>query len=826
MKRLFPLLLSLSLALSGCGTKSDYVFQTTHMQLGISKDGYVVEMSDKSSGKNYAATAALAKTPVLSLYRESDTTYFRPTSFSQTESENKYSVEFENGSVAEVIIEAKGDYLRMELAELSAREDINAVVWGPYNTTISGQIGETVCVVRDEIFSIGLQALDIKTIEGLPHLGDNAGGGFFLDPLPGQEVPEELKSQIGQEIAPINVNETGDLPEYVRMYRGSAAVKTPHGSELRLYSRDYRTGRDITNPHNGRTQYVQPVDVDYIGSSVALFGCLEAQTLDVIEKIELAEGLPHPIIDGVWLKRWEGQNQAYMLYEGNNFDQIMDYADACGFKLIHIGDFFKTWGHFEIGGGRFPGGTQEILALNKKANERGIRLGVHTLTMFTSPNDAYVSPVPSDSLCFSGSSELVKDISAIETEIEIKDPKYFAYPDQTRTIKIGKELIQYKEVTATAPYMLKGCIRGQFGTKVSAHKAGKEVDKLINNDYAGFYPDINLQEQYSERLAQVCKESGISLMDFDGYGGESPTGLGAYGAGKFIKQWYDGLDAYRITCGAGTFHYYWHIFTFMNWGEPWYDNLRESQVNYRLENQRYFKRNLIPGMLGWFKLETTYRPEDVEWIQARSAGFDAGYLIRIDEGVERSGFKDTHFALIKEWQKARRAGAFSEDQISRLQNPKAEFHLEKSEENAWKLYEVNLKNGFEHKFRLVQTGEPLLSKFTFENPYESQPVQFYCYIKPGDDKNASINNITLDINNYAPITIEGTFTPENKIYCDGTNIYVCDQFWNPSKTIALDAGQTWEKGGNEIKASCGFSSDKAPSVEFEFKSLSEPENVK
>ncbi len=51
-------------------------------------------------------------------------------------------------------------------------------------------------------------------------------------------------------------------------------------------------------------------------------------------------------------------------------------------------------------------------------------------------------------------------------------------------------------------------------------------------------------------------------MDFDGYphAAASPTGHEQYAAGLFIEEWYNNLDRYRLTCGAGTFHYYWHIY--------------------------------------------------------------------------------------------------------------------------------------------------------------------------------------------------------------------------------------------------------------------------
>ncbi|MFT3704703.1 MAG: hypothetical protein QM802_20225 [Agriterribacter sp.] len=100
--------------------------------------------------------------------------------------------------------------------------------------------------------------------------------------------------------------------------------------------------------------------------------------------------------------------------------------------------------------------------------------------------------------------------------------------------------------------------------------------------------------------------------------GDHLPGHGIRGPVRFIDLWYRSLNKEFSTCGAGTFHYYWHVFSFMNWGEPWYNALRQSQVNYRIENQRYFQRNDIPHMLGWFSMGADYRVEETEWIQARA----------------------------------------------------------------------------------------------------------------------------------------------------------------------------------------------------------------
>lgn len=802
-----------------CTSNNKTTFRTDFFEVKINPEGYLVEFSDPSR-HNFSPKEK--PSPLMTLYDDQTGQYYYPQRADYNAEQQVIQLEYPNGAIASVKVEEKGQYLKLTLESLENRDGIDAIAWGPFATNISQHIGETVGVVRDSLYAIGVQALNLYTTEGQPHLGDDAGGGFYVDPLPGQEVPDEYKDKIGQKIDPINVNETGDMPDFVRQWRGSAAAKTPYGSDIQFFARDWRTGRTVDL--YGRRQQIAPLEQDFVGSSIALFGVPTAQVLDVIETIELNEGLPHPEINGVWIKRLP-LNKAYMLYEGGSLDNALNYADSCAFDLIHIGDVFKSWGHFDLHTSRFPDGAPQIKAFTDQARQRGKEIGVHTLTMFTSQHDPYVSPVPSDSLCIAGSSQLTRDISATDTEIEIESPEFFRNPDLTHTVKIGKELIQYREVSAEAPYKLMNCTRGQFGTRPAAHAADAQVDKLVNNSYSGFFPDYRLKDRYADRLSTVCDETGIGLMDFDGYYGGSPDGHGVYGAARFIDRWYRGLDRYVLTCGSQTFHYFWHIYSFMNWGEPWYDNLRQSQVNYRTDNQRYFERNLMPGMLGWFKLEPTYRPEDIEWIQARSAAFNAGYLLRVDEGIEQNGFKSTLFSAIREWQQLRKLGLFTPEQREQMKDPNHEYHLEKNGDNSWQLYDVTLDGNHVHKFRSVQTGEPLLSKFTFQNPYETQAVQFYATILPGEKGTGEIRNLRIDVAGAASIEIPTTLKAGDKIYSDGRAVYVCDGCWKPRAQYPLPATSLWSKGDNAVTVQCDFSSATAPVIELEFKALGNPQTI-
>ena len=798
------------------------VFETTSLVVGMDGKGSFTSFTDKKTAVNYLPKGEPA--PLLTLFKGAS--YIRPAAAEYNAADKKITLQYPNGSTATIKVDNKTGYLRFELLALEPRNGIEAVVWGPFPTVISDKIGETICVVRDQNFAIGVQALTINTIEGLPDGNDDAGVGGVIEPLPGQQLPDSLKGQIGQRVE-VNVNETGDMPEYVRMYRGSAAVRKPYGSELRLFARDRRIPRTVTNGRgkNSHMQYVEPIDVDLVGTAIAMFGCPEPSTLDVIEMIELGEGLPHPMLNGVWVKRSSIPGEAYMLNEGDPAHSAK-YAKLCGFKLIHIGDVFQSWGHFGLTTKRFPNGAEDIRKATAAARNDGISLGVHTLTMFTGKDDPYVTPVPSDNLCKTGSSVLTKALGKDDDVVMIKDPAYFKNTGSTHTVKIGKELVNYRKVSDEEPWRLVDCKRGQYGTAASSHDPGATIDKLTNDSYNGFFPDIKLQDAYAKRLAEVCNETGIDLMDFDGFGGGSPTGHGSYGAARFVETWYKNLDRYRLTCGASTFHYYWHVYAFMNWGEPWYNALRESQVNYRIENQRYFDRNLMPGMLGWFTLNPEFRPEEVEWIQARSAAFNAGYLLRVDERIEKNGYKDALFEAIREWQSARKAGAFSAAQKAQMQNPKNEFHLEKAGANSWNLYPVQLSRGHEHKFREVQTGEPIVTKFAVNNPYHEQPLQFYITVSSADNQAAaSVSRVQFKINDYQDLNLDVALKAGDRVCCDGQKVYLCDTTWNKLRVISSDKIPVCEKGEIAIAVSSEFSGKNAPSLGIEFKATGSPEKV-
>ena len=523
--------------------------------------------------------------------------------------------------------------------------------------------------------------------------------------------------------------------EEKQLYRGETAVATPHGSQLQAYCRDRSESRIIENW--GHEKYVAPAyeDGGVIGSKIALFGCPAAGIMDVVGAIELAEGLPHPTIDGGWAKTSSEATASYIIMDfgEEDIDRAIAVTRAAGLSYLYHSSPFETWGHFALKKDQFPNGWMGFKTCVEKAAEFDIKLGIHTLSNFTTTNDPYVTPRPDPRLARIGSSQLTKAIGATVKTIPIDDPDFFRKKTTLNTIIIDDELISYKRVSAIAPWKLLHCTRGAFGTEAVAHDAGTVVGKLLDHSYRVFLTDADLAREQAHRIADFCNQTGAMQLSFDGLEGNWSTGMGQYGRTLFTLAWYEKLAPELrgrvINDASNPGHFSWHIYTRMNWGEPWYAGFRESQTLYRLKNQNYYSRNLMPRMLGWFALRDDTSIEDTEWLLARAAGFDAGFSLATsvqfagDQILPGNDIQDRGrqhdlqaiLGAIREWETARMTGVFPEELKPELQDVENEFHLERVGEGRWQLFRVHSVKAKLHAGKRT---------ITFDNPHERQPLRF------------------------------------------------------------------------------------------------------
>lgn len=779
---LMPLLLS-ALALQ---TSADVLFKTNDASIRIGGDGMMRSIAD-AAGREYSVVAK--PSPVLSIRIKGE--ILAPDGMTWDATTGTMRLQYRSaGVVAKLRVLNKHTHLTFELVDLRPKKDVELVLWGPYQTTIGKIVGETVGVVRDDRFALGIQALNIKTLGGYPNTEDDVMASYS------------------------HVDTTGPVP-VTDSYRGDTAKPTDDGSTLQAYTRDRSKARVIENW--GHKFYVAPPfnDGGVVGSKIALFGCPAPQALNRIGEIEVAEGLPHPIMDGVWGKLDKRASASYLIvgFGEKDLADAIELTKKAGLHYLYTDSCFDTWGHFRLDPKMFPDGWPGLKRCVEEAAAQGIRLGVHTLSNFITTNDPYVTPVPDKRLAVVGESVLSADVDSVVTTIPIADPTYFNQManNNLRTVRAGRELIQYTSVSAEAPWQLLGCKRGAFDTKTYPHRKGETIGKLMDHGYGVFLTNAQLSIEVAKNIARLFNETGLRQLSFDGLEGNWLTGMGQYARTLFTKTWYDTLSpaikGRVINDASNPGHFFWHIYTRMNWGEPWYAGFRESQTEYRFMNQRYFSRNLMPHMLGWFNMTPEISLEDAEWLMAKSAGYDAGFcLVTSPEGVKQNGDGGAILAAIREWEKARFAGAFSEDQKAILRDNRREFRLKPVDADSWDLTEVAST-----KAHLPVSGS---TDVALDNPFASQPLELIVQVT----KDTEIEDLKVALDGATSVRIPGAVRTGGIRYQGGANATLVDANWRRIGTVPVAGGlPSVSKGKHNIAVSAKFSGPKPGEVKLEFR---------
>lgn len=729
------------------------------LNVNLSDKGQLMALSSPTPEKNYLATGE--KAPLLQI--RIDSNWYEPTR--ATFKSGIISLFYQPVQItAQVKVVQKATHITFELIQLNAKNKVNAVIWGPYPTMINKTIGEVVGVVRDGVYAIGLQALNPKTIGGVLNNSEGA-------------------------------NES----------RGSTALPQPYGSSLQAFSFDRSKDRKLTVWGRPEMPVKAIPNETTLGSKIALFGCIESDVLPRIGVIELAEDLPHALINGVWFKQSPETGRAYLIsdFDEQTVDAMLDYTQQAGLVSLYHEGPFQSWGHFILDSVAFPNGRAGMKTCVEKANKKGIRIGTHTLTTFINTNDPYVTPIPDQRLSMTGTSVLTENISALATEIPVASDQYFKNiaSSTLHAVKIGDEIIRFRAVSAAAPYQLLDCQRGMYGTKASSHLKGAVAGMLFDYPYNTLFPNFELQQEIAGNLGRFFNETGVSHLDFDGHEGCLSAGEGDYGMQIFADKVIKDTKHTLVNGTSRSYHYYWHLCHYWNWGEPWYGGFRESQGDYRLENQPFLERNYMPNMLGWFLLSATTTPEDIEWMMARAAGYNAGFaLVARYKSLQKNPNTAQLLALVKLWQEAYRSKIFSTDQIARLKNPENDFHLEKNDQG-WQLYPFK-KYTFEHKRKTLQPGEPTFSQWEFVHNEVEQPLNFTLTIM---GKEGSIRNPKMEMDGYFNLELPGEYEAGNSVVCDGTGLKVYDKKGGFVKEIALkQTVPSIKPGKHSIKFDCRF----------------------
>ena len=801
------------LILFACDIESQVSFQTKHFKLGFDQSGKLTEMLDRSTGKNYLAQGETSY--LVSVRRNGN--IINPKMLQWKNKSSEVILSFTDNTSATIKVNQVTDYISFELTTLTNASDAELILWGPYPTIIGDTIGEVVGIVRNKDFAIGIQALNIKTLGGYPSAESDIQPSY--DVFAAGNKVDVLKDDLNKQL-----------------YRGDVAKHMPYGSSLQAYCRNRNKQRVIENWSHSR--YVAPPyteDGGVIGSKLAIFGVATPQVLPVISTIELKENLPHPMLDGVWGKQARHATESYLIMDfgENSLQEALALTKQAGLRYLYHGDPFDTWGHFKLKSKDFPNNWVSMKTCVENAKAQNIKLGVHTLSNFITTKDPYVTPVPDKRLAKVGVSQLTENIDETTKEIAIKDPGFFNQLENN-TLKaavVGNEIIRYQSVSASAPWKLLNCQRGAFGTQAMTHKTSDSIGKLMDHPYEVFLGNHELDQEIAKTIARLFNETGLMQISFDGLEGCWSEGMGDYGKQLFTKTWFDNLKPELkgkvINDASNPGHYFWHVYTRMNWGEPWYAGFRESQLQLRLKNQQFYRRNLMPSMLGWFSLKAETTLEDIEWMLARGAGFDAGFGLSTNiETIKKHGRKDEILAAIKLWENARQQGVFTESQKQKFQDTKNEFHLQVNAGGGYELIPV-YNSYYIHEQKIKQPGEPTYSSFQFDNPAASQPFAFIITMMADkdSDRDVSFDELSISINQQDPLLLPVSLKQKQILYCDGKTIKLYNSQWQLLQTIERPL-PVLAQGLNEIKFDGKYSGENGGKIKIEIRAKGTAETLR
>ena len=760
------------------------------LSVTFSATGELTALRNTVTGKDYRHPGGDA--PVMTLV--SGGARYRPTALSAatTPTGTLLTIRYAQAGVRIGIrVREEAQYLALEVVSAAPAQKVEAVIWGPYPTVIGKTVGEVIGVVRDEDIALGLQVLNMKTLGG-------------------------------------------DLPndEGSTWARGIAAQPFPWGSALQAYAINRDRARFV-NAWGGDYQRmpVPPIAGEtVVGSAIALFTCAAGSTLDLLERIEIAEHLPHPMLDGVWFRKSPLFERSYMIssFGEADADEMIGYAKRAGlFSLYHEGPF-RSWGHFVLRDDQFPNGRAGIRAAADKARAAGLHFGVHTLTNFINTNDPYVTPVPDDRLSITGSSALMQAIDSHQTDIEVQSPEYFddAKHDNLHTVKIGRELVQFRAATTSPPYLLLDCQRGAFGTTATGHRAGETVGKLFDHPYKVFFPNFAMQREVAGQLADFLNETGVDHIDFDGHEGALASGQGDYALAVFANDVVSRVTHPLINGTSISKTFYWHIGSYYNWGEPWNGGFAESMQQYRIDNQALFDRNYMPHMLGWYLLTETTTLAEMEWMLARAAGYGAGFAMVARPNALRGNAKTPMLLdAIREWEAARTQHAFDSAHLERLKDPKREFHLERISDGLWSLHQYDLSSVFTRTQVERQPGEPTHSAWTFQQPWPAQRLQFRMRVAGSA---GSARRFRLQVDHYAAFELSVELAAGESMVCDGTEqLQLYDRTGKPKGQLTLPAlPPVLSAGAHVVQLDSDFSAADAPAIELALKGVSTRDTVR
>ncbi len=502
-------------------------------------------------------------------------------------------------------------------------------------------------------------------------------------------------------------------------------------------------------------------EVKIEGVGAALITTDKSKLLDRIDQVERDFGLPL----GVESRRNEEyKNSYYELREvtPQNIDEHIAFAKKGGFRqmVIYYPDFAVSMGHFPWRS-EYPRGLDDLKEITRKIEAAGMIPGFHIHYSKAQKNDPYVTPIPDPRLNLREIFTLRKNLGMEDTTIEIEEnPTGLTLDEGRRILKIGSELLTYKNFTTTPPYQFRNCERGALNTTPVSRDIGDLVG-LLDVDtwpiFVRFNQKTDIQEEVAERLAGIIKEAGFKFLYYDGAEDVPPPYW--YHVSKAQLAVHEALESKPLFSeGALKSHFSWHILTRGNAFDTFSPEvIKEATRKHPLTEIELVSNDFTSIDFGWIGYvapgEETIgmQPDMLEYVSSRAAAWNSVIsLVGNLDHLKNHPRTADNLEVIRRWEEVRTTEFLSEDLKRDLKDPFQEHLLLINEEGAYELLPYS---------QISDTGQGNngLRAFIFERNHMSwvvywhmsgegtvelpvNPEKIRLFTEPGKEMPVTVNN--------------------------------------------------------------------------------------
>jgi hypothetical protein len=546
------------------------------------------------------------------------------------------------------------------------------------------------------------------------------------------------------------------------------------------------------------------------GAEVVLLGVPQDKILPAIRDVMTdAEDIPFSDKGGAWaLMQKEGYGSYLMNFGTLTEATVEEWIEMCrnlGFNQIdnHGGSDFFKFGDFELNKEKWPDGWESFKRINERLHEAGISSIFHTYAFFIDKNSRYVTPVPSRDLGYFNSFTLAEPIDENDSIIVVNESTSGIstttgfFIRNSLSLRIGGELIEFRDVTKSPPYKFTGCKRGVNGTTSASFNNGEKIFHL-REMFGRFVPgpETALFDEIARNTAEIVSNCGFDGVYFDAIDGSDILGgeenFWYYGT-KFIFEVAKQLKHPVGMEMSSMAHHWWHYRSrWQAWDRPVRGYKRFEDVHLAaIKSTRLFypaeiKSNenehglwrghtplinkyapaengslLLPLHLGWWGNQTWNPPQveptfedDIEYLCCKMIGNNAG--LSMLGGADKKTLEENPLfsrlaAIIRQYEELRHQNYFSESTRSLLRQPGKEFTLFRDDIGRWNFKPVTYK-----KHKVAGLTHPS-SEWTVENEFDDQPVMLriepLMSVRPFDDRS---NVVLADFSDPSAFNLKGS----------------------------------------------------------------------